>query len=115
MMNFHAYGEPAIVGKPWYLWAGRFLLRFSRVAAVPLFLLGLWFAAERRPVVWFLFGIYAYKILFLHLFFDARPRMFHPIYFLVIAGAAAMLDLYLRRRSGEASGDDGPGTESPAE
>jgi hypothetical protein len=106
MMNFHAYGEPAIIGQPWYLWAGRFLLRLSRVLFVPLFLLGLWFATERRPIVWFLVGIYAYKFLFLHLFFDARPRMFHPIYFLVIAGAAVMLDLYYWKDSVDSEGDE---------
>jgi hypothetical protein len=51
-------------------------------------------------------GIYAYKFLFLHLFFDARPRMFHPIYFLVIAGAAVMLDLYYWKDSVDSEGDE---------
>jgi hypothetical protein len=46
------------------------------------------------------------------LFFDARPRMFHPIYFLVIAGAAVMLDLYYSKDSVDSEGDESSEIES---
>ena len=78
-VNFHAFGEPPIRGKPITYLAVRILLRASKFLMMIGFFAGAWWAwRHSRIVVAPILIIYIIKYIIIHSIYNGMPRMFFP-------------------------------------
>jgi len=87
-INCTSFGEPAVRGRPVYVYLWRMVLRLSQLLVIVGFAFGLFIYRKTEPLFALcIFLIYSYKYLFLHVVYNGVPRMFYPFYPLALVFA----------------------------
>jgi hypothetical protein len=96
-VNFSSFGEPAVRGRPVYVYMWRVLLRLSQLLMMVCFAFGLFIYRKKEPLfVLCVFFLYSYKYLFLHVVYNGVPRMFYPFYPLALVFAFLGAEAFVR-------------------